>query len=464
VLNVKQQIQLKNQKQFLQQPPSANNTIVPTNNNNSNTDKTAPITVNVTPAATAAVSNNNEQVKANTNNDLVSPLPSVSIQIQAPSIPLLLTPPTPPVISTPTLKSPLEQQNKIESSAQPPPPTTATTTTTSILQANDLNVINLNGTENSSSSSGDSIESSIDKSAVINKNKDEHVKENGAVGGTEEKLLENIESRISLIKEANCQPKQQANGIHKSELTNGHVNNGSEETHKETINDKENSEVVAPLVNGTNTTTTTTSTLPNESNSNTASLVAVADENSSSSTTSTLTSSSLSSTSENEMTSQENNSSSSSSSSGSSSLSKKRKLSSSNNDTNEMSASPKKKSLKINEMEEFMNGKSQSGAGEAENKIQQVNHSTIPSTNSTSDAVASSALATTTVTPSPTTTTQSSENLTPNQTSQNAQQATIEPQQTQTNNVKNTSVVNNNIEGGDYMCEWNNCKRLVLNH
>ena len=53
VLNVKQQIQLKNQKQFLQQPPSANNTIVPTNNNNCNTDKTTPITVNVTPAAAA---------------------------------------------------------------------------------------------------------------------------------------------------------------------------------------------------------------------------------------------------------------------------------------------------------------------------------------------------------------------------------------------------------------------------
>jgi hypothetical protein len=408
VLNVKQQIQLKNQKQFIQQPPTQSNSIL------ANTiAKTTPITVNVIPITQPT----NEQTKSNAiDNSQLSPMPCVSIHIQTPSIPLL-TPPTPPVIST-NVTSPLEQPK-----AQP----------ATVLQTNDLNVLNSNSSEKSSSTS---TEETIDKQVK----KDLQVKENGI---TEEKLLENIESRISLIKEANCQQKQQLpNGIHKSNtethFQNGHSNGESDE--KEETSEKENKLKEEPsLVNGT---------CKEHSNVNSALNAAVADENSSSSTTSSLTSSSLSSTSssENYLVTTNTN------------TSKKRKLSSSNNDSNETTESPKKKSLKINEMEDFTHPQTEK---KPEDTTTIVEENKTQSSSSTSNNVASSALTTTTTTNSNENQDENSQEE-QNHTTNNAQ-PTLELQQTLAITATKTTDENTHTSSGDYLCEWNNCKRSVLN-
>ena len=408
VLNVKQQIQLKNQKQFIQQPLTQSNPIL------ANTiAKATPITVNVIPTTQST----NEQTKSNTiDNSQLSPMPCVSIHIQTPSIPLL-TPPTPPVIST-NVTSPLEQPK-----AQP----------ATVLQTNDLNVLNSNSSEKSSSNS---TEETIDKQIK----KDLQVKENGI---TEEKLLENIESRISLIKEANCQPKQQLpNGIHKSNtethFQNGHTNGESDE--KEETSEKENTlKEEPPLVNGTS---------KEHSNVNSALNAAVSDENSSSSTTSSLTSSSMSSTStsENDLLTPNTN------------TVKKRKLSSSNNDSNEASESPKKKSLKINEKEDVTHLHTEK---HREDTTTIVEENKTQSSSSTSNNVASSALTTTT-------TAHSNENKDESYQEQqnhptNNAQPTLELQQTQAITATKITVENTYTSSGDYLCEWNNCKRSVLN-
>ena len=409
VLNVKQQIQLKNQKQFIQQPLTQSNPIL------ANTiAKTTPITVNVIPTTQST----NEQTKSNTiDNSQLSPMPCVSIHIQTPSIPLL-TPPTPPVITT-NVTSPLEQ----------PKAQTAT-----VLQTNDLNVFNSNSSEKSSSTS---TEETIDKQIK----KDLQVKENGI---NEEKLLENIESRISLIKEANCQQKQQLpNGIHKSNtethFQNGHTNGESDE--KEETSEKENTlKEETPLVNGTS---------KEHSNVNSALNAAVADENSSSSTTSSLTSSSLSSTStsENDLVTTNTN------------TAKKRKLSSSNTDSNEASESPKKKSLKIDQTEDATHPHTEKNQEDTTTSVEENKTQLSPST---SNNVASSALTATTTAAHSNENKDESSQEQQNHPTNNAQPS-LELQQTQAITATKITIENTYISSGDYLCEWNNCKRSVLN-
>ena len=179
VLKVQQQIQLKHQKQF---------SLSPTANDSVNVPKTTQITINVTSSVPTASTSTNElelsKIKSSEASSVsLSPsLSACSIQFQTPSIPLL-TPPTPPV-----------------NSVQPNSPTQIKSHSSSVLQTNDLNILNSN--IEISNESSNNVES---KSLLIKK--DIHIKENGNeyLKSEEEKLLENIETRINLIKEANTQ-------------------------------------------------------------------------------------------------------------------------------------------------------------------------------------------------------------------------------------------------------------------
>ena len=454
VLNVKQQIQLKNQKQLAKPVPTTLTNGVP---------KVNPLTVNITSAATSDIATTTTANVANTTP--LSPLPAVSINLQAPVIPLL-TPPTPPVHTTANNIAAAHQQTTSPSKSAP----------TTILQKNDLNVLNAN-TESVSENSGSS--NVADKPPLLLAKKDMSVKENGSdFAKSDEKILENIEARISLIKEAQSQ-KTHVNGNHTNLEKSNHKNNENHVPNGHAIDDKEDTSLdekennSTPLVNGLKENGLREEAKEvSDKSSSSALTAAIADENSSSSTTSTLTS--TSSITSDVVTSQDEVKNT-----------KKRKLSSSNLDANESQsetvsgsqtdASPKKKNLKMDDTEDE---RMKSVINEtAESQID------ASSTSQPLQSAPSTSVETLAFAPQPSLTTSNSEttNESKPQTSQNVQQSIVanEPQSPAANsnpslsnntNSSNSGSSSNNTNlaseqannGGDYLCEWNNCKRLIL--
>ena len=399
----------------------------------------------------------------------LSPPPSASINISAPVIPLL-TPPTPPL--------------RIQNNTQPKMP--------SILQTNDLNV--LNSTANSSESSASSSAENCNGKPLIAKN-DIQTKMNCTDFSNilpqlkeGERILENIEARINTIKEANMQKQQylHQNGksetstpINKSEelkehVLNGHTNYEAQNGEKIIINEKENKKnsngikasegSTLPITNENNTENNCTNNTNNQANN-----VVIADENSSSSSTSTLTSSSSSSTSpqfsENEIISQEDISG----------LQKRKHIS----DTNDIAASPNKKNSKLGEeMGNCMQSK--------ENSIKEETSSTVksPALDPTISDIPSSSNSSSSLSSCSTSESNDSTLKISNQKNQNSNilQQSNNPEsnnnsqtnapksssdcvssQHQANNQPINAVSNDSINNvGDYMCEWNNCKRYLF--